>query len=134
MDAMTVLDLSSADGVGFRRLRRKVYNAARKGDFRSLQTLLKKCPNEEVKNVVEATTNGMTPLIRACLNGHLKVVKYLVQVGMADVEQTGTILFNRELFDDIQVYVMDLTVRNVLLTVDLATFCVFIKTLQYRKP
>ena len=73
------------------RLTREVYEAAYIGDIQSLTSQLQGRPQEEMKQVVEATTDGETPLIRACLNGHMKAVRYLVEVALADVGTSGTV-------------------------------------------
>jgi len=39
--------------------------------------------------LVSAKTNGATPLVLACRNGHREVVEYLVEKCSANVEQPG---------------------------------------------
>lgn len=47
-------------------------------------------------DVVHAMTCGTTPLIMACRNGHLEIVKYLIKICDADIEQVGTVTFEGE--------------------------------------
>lgn len=44
----------------------------------------------EVALLVSARTNGATPMLMACRNGHLDVVEYLVERCGADIEQAGS--------------------------------------------
>lgn len=44
----------------------------------------------EVALLVSARTNGATPMLMACRNGHLDVVEYLVERCDADIEQPGS--------------------------------------------
>lgn len=44
----------------------------------------------EVMMLVLTKTNGATPLVMACRNGHQEVVEYLVDKCNADIEQTGS--------------------------------------------
>ena len=46
-------------------------------------------PKDEVHQLVSAKTNGATPLVLACRNGHREVVEYLVSTCNANVEQPG---------------------------------------------
>ena len=80
-------------------LKADVYNAARDGKLQRIQTRLEACPKEQVKLVVEAKTDGATPLIMACRNGHLGIVEYLVEKCQADVEQVGSVRFDGETID-----------------------------------
>lgn len=52
----------------------------------SLQLLLDKYAVEELKNVIGIKTNGATPLVIASKNGHLDIVRFLIEHG-ADIEQ-----------------------------------------------
>lgn len=45
---------------------------------------------DEVLMLVGAKTNGATPLVMACRNGHCNVVEYLVERCNADFEQPGS--------------------------------------------
>jgi len=53
-------------------------------------------PRDEVVQLVSATTNGATPLVLSCRNGHREVVEYLVERCRADVEQAGSVTFDGE--------------------------------------
>ena len=57
--------------------------------FSSLQVFLDHRPRDEVHQLVSARTNGATPLVLSCRNGHKDVVEYLVERCNADVEQPG---------------------------------------------
>ena len=61
-----------------------VYRAARDGKFQQLQDIIEPLmakPNgkSEVNKIVSEKTNGTTPLIMACRNGHLSVSEYLIE-------------------------------------------------------
>ena len=49
-------------------------------------------PRQEVHQLVSAQTNGATPLVLSCRNGHKDVVEYLVERCNANVEQPGRFL------------------------------------------
>ena len=53
-------------------------------------------PKEEVSKLVAAKTNGATPLVLSCRNGHQEVVEYLVDRCSASVEQPGSVTFDGE--------------------------------------
>ena len=57
--------------------------------FGLLQVFLDHRPRHEVHQLVSARTNGATPLVLSCRNGHKDVVEYLVERCNADVEQPG---------------------------------------------
>ncbi|XP_075238424.1 protein fem-1 homolog CG6966 isoform X2 [Lycorma delicatula] len=46
--------------------------------------------------LVLTKTNGATPLVMACRNGHQEVVEYLVDRCNADIEQPGSVVFDGE--------------------------------------
>ena len=46
--------------------------------------------------LVSAKTNGATPLVLSCRNGHHDVVEYLVDKCCASVEQPGSVTFDGE--------------------------------------
>ncbi|KAK3610172.1 hypothetical protein CHS0354_038811 [Potamilus streckersoni] len=73
-----------------------VYNAARDGKLSRLKIFLDHKSKDEVSKLVHAKTNGATPLIMACRNGHYDVVKYVVDVCKADIEQVGSVTFDGE--------------------------------------
>lgn len=73
-----------------------VYNAARDGKLNRLKIFLDHKSKEEVAKLVHAKTNGATPLIMACRNGHLDVVKYLIYTCKVDNEQVGSVTFDGE--------------------------------------
>ena len=60
------------------------------------QVFLDHRPREEVAQLVSAKTNGATPLVLSCRNGHREVVEYLVERCRADVEQAGSVTFDGE--------------------------------------
>ncbi|XP_018905041.1 protein fem-1 homolog CG6966 isoform X2 [Bemisia tabaci] len=59
-----------------------------------MQALLAEEPPESVSQVVSCKTEGKTPLVMACRNGHLGVVEYLVDRCNADIEQSGQVVFD----------------------------------------
>jgi len=76
-----------------------IYNAAKDGNVRRLKSYLEKRKKEEVKVLIHSKTNGATPLIMSCKNGHLDVVVYLVKMCNADVEYPGSVTFDGETID-----------------------------------
>lgn len=76
--------------------RNVVFNAARDGKLRRLKVFLDHRPRDEVAQLVSAKTNGATPLVLSCRNGHKEVVEYLVERCRADVEQAGSVTFDGE--------------------------------------
>lgn len=58
--------------------------------FLCLQDFLDHRARNEVALLVSAVTNGATPMLMACRNGHLDVVEYLVERCGADIEQAGS--------------------------------------------
>ncbi|CAG2235781.1 Protein fem-1 homolog A-A,Protein fem-1 homolog CG6966,Protein fem-1 homolog A,Protein fem-1 homolog B,Protein fem-1 homolog A-B,Protein fem-1 homolog C [Mytilus edulis] len=73
-----------------------VYNAARDGKLNRLKIFLDHKSKEEIGKLVHAKTNGATPLIMACRNGHLEVVKYIIELCTAEIEQVGSVTFDGE--------------------------------------
>ncbi|KAG8223155.1 hypothetical protein J437_LFUL000578 [Ladona fulva] len=51
---------------------------------------------EEVAMLVSAKTNGSTPLVMACRNGHCDVAEYLIEKCNADLELPGSVVFDGE--------------------------------------
>ena len=49
-----------------------------------------------MSKLVAAKTNGATPLVLSCRNGHQEVVEYLVDRCSASVEQPGSVTFDGE--------------------------------------
>ncbi|KAI8777545.1 protein fem-1 C [Biomphalaria glabrata] len=73
-----------------------VYNAARDGKLGRLRVFLDQRSRDEVSMLIHSKTNGATPLIMAGRNGHLDVVKYLVEHCKAEIEQVGSVTFDGE--------------------------------------
>ena len=73
-----------------------VFNAARDGNLRRLKVILDHMPREEASRLVSVKTNGVTPLVMSCRNGHQEVVEYLVDKCCASVEQPGSVTFDGE--------------------------------------
>ncbi|PNF33258.1 Protein fem-1-like protein [Cryptotermes secundus] len=71
-----------------------IYNAARDGKLRRLKVFLDHRTKEEVLMLVAAKTNGATPLVMACRNGHYDVAEYLIEHCKADIEQLGSVVFD----------------------------------------
>ncbi|CAL4122180.1 unnamed protein product, partial [Meganyctiphanes norvegica] len=76
-----------------------VFNAARDGKLRRLKLFLDHRSRSEVSLLVQARTNGATPLVMAAKNGHLNCVEYLVERCSADLEQVGSVVFDGETID-----------------------------------
>lgn len=51
---------------------------------------------DDIDMLVSAKTGGATPLLIACRNGHYDVVQYLLKRCQANVEQTGSVIFDGE--------------------------------------
>ena len=81
----------------FHRLARElVYKATDINDSQPLIFLLHGRRQEEVKRLVEATTDDAAPFLGVCPNGCLWAVRNFVEVALADVETSGTVsLFER---------------------------------------
>ena len=73
-----------------------VYNAARDGKLHRLRIFLDHRTDEEKKMLIQSKSNGATPLIMACRNGHLDVVEYLVEKCSSEIEQVGSVTFDGE--------------------------------------
>ena len=73
-----------------KKLKRDVIDAAKEGNLRKLKVLLDQKPE-----LVSATAYGATPLLMSCRNGHMEVVKYLLDKCGAPMEQTGLFYFDR---------------------------------------
>lgn len=73
-----------------------VYNAARDGKLNRLKIFLDHKSKDVVRQLVQAKTNGATPLIMAARNGHFDVAKYLIEQCGADLEQVGSVTFDGE--------------------------------------
>jgi len=87
------LDNNNSSNMEFKHV---VFHAARDGKLRRLKVFLDHRPRDEVVQLVSATTNGATPLVLSCRNGHKEVVEYLVERCRADVEQAGSVTFDGE--------------------------------------
>ncbi|CAG2056639.1 unnamed protein product [Timema podura] len=61
-----------------------------------LQVFLDHRTRDEVLMLVAAKTNGATPLVMACRNGHYDVAEYLIERCNADIEQPGSVVFDGE--------------------------------------
>lgn len=75
---------------------KSIYNAARDGKLSRLKSQLDQKTLEDRCKLVVAKTNGATPLIVACRNGHLDVVRYLSDECHASMEQVGSVIFDGE--------------------------------------
>ncbi|XP_071449771.1 protein fem-1 homolog CG6966 isoform X1 [Hetaerina americana] len=69
-----------------------VYIAARDGKLRRLRVFLDHRSKDEVAMLVSAKTNGSTPLVMACRNGHCDVAEYLIERCNADIELPGSVV------------------------------------------
>ncbi|XP_015431975.1 PREDICTED: protein fem-1 homolog CG6966 isoform X2 [Dufourea novaeangliae] len=78
----------------------QVYNAARDGNIKLLKVFLHQREKDEVDILVDAKTNGATPLVMACRNGHYDVAEYLIEKCGANIEQSGSVVFDGETIED----------------------------------
>lgn len=80
-------------------LKNEIYNAARDGKLHRLRIFLEPRSKEEIAKLVQSKTNGATPLIAACRNGHRSASEFLIEKCSADVEQVGSVTFDGETID-----------------------------------
>ncbi|XP_033323781.2 protein fem-1 homolog CG6966 isoform X1 [Megalopta genalis] len=74
--------------------RNRVYNAARDGKLKHLKVFLNQHEEDEIESLVGAKTHGATPLVMACRNGHYDVAEYLIEKCGANIEQSGSVVFD----------------------------------------
>ena len=73
------------------------------------QVFLDHRSKDEVALLVSTRTNGATPMLMACRNGHLDVVEYLFERCDADIEQSGSgITYNHLLLPNTTYYYLTL--------------------------
>lgn len=77
-----------------------VYNAAREGKLKHLKVFLNQREKDLVELLVGAKTNGATPLVMACRNGHYDVAEYLIEKCGANIEQSGSVIFDGDTIGD----------------------------------
>ena len=71
-------------------LSRAVYAATCNGFITlDLQHALENRTREELRSIVAEKINGTTALINACVNGHLDLVRILIEDYFADIEEVG---------------------------------------------
>ncbi|XP_035220357.1 protein fem-1 homolog C-like [Stegodyphus dumicola] len=85
--------ISKQHKIDFRNV---VFNDARDGNLCRLKVFLDNKTKEEIAALVSSRTNGATPLVMACRNGHLDVAVYLLEKCNADIEQVGSVTFDGE--------------------------------------
>ncbi|GAB6018764.1 hypothetical protein CHUAL_000433 [Chamberlinius hualienensis] len=71
-----------------------IFTAARDGKLRRLKMCVEQLSKDDVAKLVSAKTEGATPLVVACRNGHHVIVEYLIEHCGADVEQVGSVTFD----------------------------------------
>lgn len=78
-------------------LKSRIYAACRDGDMIRVRTFVETIRSKDKSgDLVNFTTNGATPLIMACRNGHAAVVTFLVNRCHADIEMCGSVTFDSE--------------------------------------
>ncbi|XP_054711624.1 protein fem-1 homolog C-like [Uloborus diversus] len=77
-------------------LKTSVYNAAADGDLDQLKKYLDGKTSSEIEDIICSLTNGATPLVIACRNGHFDVAHYLIMDCHAVVDQVGAVTFDGE--------------------------------------
>lgn len=60
------------------------------------RTSLERCSPDLRKDITSKTKDGCSPLFMACMNGYIKIVKFLIEICGADLEQKG----RYEVFED----------------------------------
>ncbi|CAL7944928.1 unnamed protein product [Xylocopa violacea] len=76
-----------------------IHYVAREGRLRRLMELLEHQEKDEVVELVGTTSDGTTPLVMACRNGHYDVAEYLIEKCGANVNQTGLVMFDGEVVE-----------------------------------
>lgn len=74
----------------------QVFNACRDGKLNDLKTMLCNLNVEYRHTLIHSFTQGATPLVIACRNGHLCVVEYLIEDCNVDITQPGCVSFDGE--------------------------------------
>jgi len=80
--------------------REQIFLASRDGNLMFLKGYLQGRSQDEIDMLVKSKTGGATPLLIACRNGHYDVVQYLLKRCHADVEQTGSVIFDGETIEE----------------------------------
>ena len=75
-----------------------IYDYARDGELLRLECL-NYYSKSKVTELIHTQVEGSTPLLIACINGHFRIVDYLVRVHNCDIEQVGSISFENEVID-----------------------------------
>jgi ankyrin repeat protein len=75
-------------------LRGQIYATCRDGDLLRLRAYVENRSKDKLGELVNSATNGATPLIMACRNGHITVVTFLVNRCGADIELSGSVTFD----------------------------------------
>ena len=78
-------------------LRGQIYAACRDGDMVRVRAFVETIRGKDKpSDLVNYMTNGATPLIMACRNGHSAIVTFLVNRCNADIELCGSVTFDSE--------------------------------------
>ncbi|XP_031836407.1 protein fem-1 homolog CG6966 isoform X2 [Nomia melanderi] len=57
---------------------------------------------DDVEKLVEGKAHGATPLVMACRNGHYDVAEYLIEKCGANIEQSGSVVFDGETIEGVR--------------------------------
>lgn len=95
---INTMSSSSTNTRNFHRLHKCIYRYSRLGrvDLIKARIAQQDLTPEEVYLCVSLNSHGESCLVSAARQGHLDVVKYLIEEARVDVEQRGTVQFEGE--------------------------------------
>lgn len=80
----------------FKTIQTNVFAAASNGKLFRIKKFLQRYNKEEVKWLLSQEVDNTTPLIVACRHGYIDVVNYFIQHCGVDIEQVGSVTFDKE--------------------------------------